>query len=324
MAAVAVAVSAVSVIETDKDQLKLIVVDAVGDSHLFLNASPGDLMPKSDECSHKFGILVLLLLMIAVKGTSFAQLPQGCGGNDTNVGFEVVSVRESALTPGYLQVDENDPRSSDFTAENLLISQILGEAFQIDFRFQIVGIPDWIKQRRFQVVAKSEDCREVLQKMDLAHAKAQKQQMIQALLRDRFGLKFRIEMRMLPVDTLVQSAKGIKMVKSQGKADQPEDGYSKRTAKGVEITAKHMTVESLAGLLQGHLETTVDDETHLNGAYAFDLRFKRIQSADDAQDPTGWPPVEVALEQQLGLKLEERKRALPVLVVEHISLPTPN
>ena len=80
----------------------------------------------------------------------------------------------------------------------------------------------------------------------------------------------------------------------------------------------------IAGLLQGHLETTVDDETHLNGAYSFDLHFKRIQSAEDGQDPTAWPPVEVALEQQLGLKLVARKRALPVLVIEHIDLPTPN
>jgi uncharacterized protein (TIGR03435 family) len=47
-----------------------------------------------------------------------------------------------------------------------------------------------------------------------------------------------------------------------------------------------------------------------------------MQSAEDGA--AAWPPVEVALEQQLGLKLEESKRASPVVVVEHVDLPTPN
>ncbi len=222
---------------------------------------------------------LLAVLAASIAAHALAQTPQGCDGNAPKGGFEVTSVRESTPTPPYRQVDENDPHSSDFIAENLHISQLIGEAFGIDDRFQVLGIPAWIGHRLFSVVAKDEGCRKALQRMDLSKAKAQKQLMIQALLRDRFQLNIHMETRMLPVDTLVQSVKSVRWHGPglRGGDDQREDGYSRRGGEGVEITAKHMTTRALAGLLQGYLGTTVDDETHLSGAYDVDLRFNQYK-----------------------------------------------
>ena len=272
----------------------------------------------------RFRTLFVFLLIVVFDAIAWTQPTGHCTGDEKEAAFEVTSVRESAPAAEYSQVLLNEPTSGDFRAENFFLSQLIGEAFYVDSRFQVLGLPDWIKQRRYQVVAKADDCREALRKMDLPKAKLQKQLMIQALLRDRFHLKFRVETRLLPAGTLLRSAKGVKMDKDAGSADQPDVSSSDRSAKGVEIIAKHMSLESLALLLQGYLRTTISNETHLDGTYSFDLRFKQTQTAEDGQNTEAWPPVDVALEQQLGLKLVERKQALPVIVVEHIELPTPN
>ena len=68
----------------------------------------------------------------------------------------------------------------------------------------------------------------------------------------------------------------------------------------------------------------VVDETGLKGSWDFDLSFtprSQLQSAapdGDASDPNGAISFFDALSRQLGLKLEMRKRPMPVLVIDHI------
>jgi uncharacterized protein (TIGR03435 family) len=84
----------------------------------------------------------------------------------------------------------------------------------------------------------------------------------------------------------------------------------------------------------------VDDKTGLDGAYDFTLAFTPIGMLNagrgrgdapggpvsaDAADPTGAISLFDAVKQQLGLKLEMRKRPMPVLVIDSIQdKPTDN
>jgi uncharacterized protein (TIGR03435 family) len=59
----------------------------------------------------------------------------------------------------------------------------------------------------------------------------------------------------------------------------------------------------------------VVDHTGLDGLYAFDLNFR------NPLFPSGDPDLFTALQQQLGLKLEERKESFKVLVVDRFEMP---
>jgi uncharacterized protein (TIGR03435 family) len=69
----------------------------------------------------------------------------------------------------------------------------------------------------------------------------------------------------------------------------------------------------------------VFDKTGLTGKYDFVLKYKgrwdRDRPADDL-DPT--PPLDRALQDQLGLKVEPAKGPIKVLVIDHIEKPTEN
>jgi uncharacterized protein (TIGR03435 family) len=108
------------------------------------------------------------------------------------------------------------------------------------------------------------------------------------------------------------------------------------------ITAKNMTMaqfaEDLQRIANGYIRVPVDDKTGLDGAYDFTLVFTPIGilnagrgrgGADPGAaggganlpapaDPTGALSLYDAVNRQLGLKLEMRKRNMPVLVIDHI------
>ena len=78
----------------------------------------------------------------------------------------------------------------------------------------------------------------------------------------------------------------------------------------------------------------VEDATGLKGSWDFRLSFTPtfvlrnvVRETGDgrAPDPTGGVSIQDAMVNQLGLKLEQRKRMLPVVVIDHIEeKPTGN
>lgn len=73
----------------------------------------------------------------------------------------------------------------------------------------------------------------------------------------------------------------------------------------------------------------VEDATGMNGSWDFRLNFTptpvlnmnnvgREPGDDRPDDPTGGISIQDAMVRQLGLKLEQRKRMLPVVVIDHI------
>jgi uncharacterized protein (TIGR03435 family) len=83
-------------------------------------------------------------------------------------------------------------------------------------------------------------------------------------------------------------------------------------------------VGDLAGWLQFYLGKRVIDQTGITGTYNFTLQFHGTLSDMGTNDGSMWPPVESAIQEQLGLQLRDTKAPAQVLVIDHIEMPSPN
>jgi uncharacterized protein (TIGR03435 family) len=123
----------------------------------------------------------------------------------------------------------------------------------------------------------------------------------------------------------------------------PRMDYESGPNGSARLSARMSTVADLAGIVGGEVDRPIIDKTGLAGTYDFNLLFvperTRVASAGpagatdappgqaalpDAASDAG-PSIFVALERQLGLKLEPEKRPFSVLVVDKVNrTPTEN
>jgi uncharacterized protein (TIGR03435 family) len=96
--------------------------------------------------------------------------------------------------------------------------------------------------------------------------------------------------------------------------------------------------ELLPNLANGYVHTPVLDSTGLTDPYDFTLSFSAIgilqngvpgqqpaAGGENASDPSGGVSLPDAMNKQLGIKMEMRKRPMQVLVIDHIEeKPTEN
>jgi uncharacterized protein (TIGR03435 family) len=77
------------------------------------------------------------------------------------------------------------------------------------------------------------------------------------------------------------------------------------------------------------LGRTVVDMTGLTGTYDFTLDWARVQPPSLGADgaplvDSGGPSLFSAVQEQLGLKLESRKQAIDMIIVDHAEKPSEN
>ena len=194
---------------------------------------------------------------------------------------------------------------------------------------QLMG-PAWISQKSYDIHGKPPDAmREAMSKMAGAQRDAQERLMKQALLADRFKLKYHIEMRKIRVYKLVL-AKGDLLLKEN--SDSTNAGAKIRNrGQATEIEAKDATISGLVGLLQNAPEIagySVIDKTGLTGRYDFSLKWRppgveengkaAVSSVSDA------PSLFTAVQELLGLRLVVAKAPAKVVIIDHIEPPSPN
>jgi uncharacterized protein (TIGR03435 family) len=185
---------------------------------------------------------------------------------------------------------------------------MLGIAFQLRTLGSIKGGPDWIRigDDPFNVEAKAEDPGKATEQQLL--------QMLQALLIERFQMKFHRETKDVPGFALVVGKNGPKLKPASG--DEPDAGWgpSLKPGRGPNtLTARKYSMPKLADLLTG-LGDPVIDKTGLTGDYDFTLSW----------DETDGPQLSTALQQQLGLKFESQKVPASFLIIESAQKPTEN
>ena len=186
--------------------------------------------------------------------------------------------------------------------------------------YQLEGGPAWINTARFEIDAKA-----------TGEPTAQEfNAMLKALLVERFALRTRIEVRQLPryVLTLARSDGSL------GSSLTPTsaaclDELDERKRNPGQRSVPAPLLPRARSRLSSDLNAPVVDETGLTGLYDWVLQYEPLRRSADlaalrASRDFASPPLKSALQQQLGLRLEEVKGPLDVIVIESVGQPTPN
>jgi uncharacterized protein (TIGR03435 family) len=244
--------------------------------------------------------------------------------------FEVASVKPSApYKGGPIHIEMSGGPGTDdpgrLTFSNYTMKGLLVSAFDMD-PDRIMG-PTWLNNDMFDVTAK----------LPPSTAPDQMRAMLRNLLTERFGLTTHREKQDLPAYVLKVGKGGPTMKASDtappaGKA--PASGT--KSSPGVtRIACYRCTMERFVGMLGHPGGRFLFDETGLTGTYDFTLAFEPdfgkcqgcvVGGGNGALQPPAAPPLSVdgppilavAIQQQLGLKLEQKKVPLDVVVVDRI------
>jgi uncharacterized protein (TIGR03435 family) len=252
--------------------------------------------------------------------------------------FDVASVREnkSDLSTGYMMGGGFVLHTATLRVTNFDIENLIGNAYGVD-RFQIVGAPKWPWPTVFTIEAKGDaEADAKMAALTNEQRSAEQQHMLQALLEDRFNLRTHWETREGDVYHMVV-AKGGPKLSSEGSMPPSADElkmfgdhpvlslYQKNDGQGYDFIGHGCSMDQLTEILAGQFGHPVIDKTGLMGKYDFVLKYKgrwdRDRPADDL-DPM--PPMDRALQQELGLKVEAAKGPVKVLVIDHIDKPSEN
>jgi uncharacterized protein (TIGR03435 family) len=258
----------------------------------------------------KLGMCLLLVASVAV-----GQPPE------VHLSFEVASVRVSgAITTknadevkrgAGMQVD-----GAQVDIATMSLADLVRQAYGLR-AFQFSG-PAWMSTERYDIHAK----------LPLGATPDQVPAMLQTLLTDRFHLALHRESREHQVYALLVGKNGLQLQLA-------EPGLSDSTRKsdmsgGTLRLNRKMTMAALCDFLGGFVDRPVVDMTGLTDTYqvALDIPFdelKRAKIAAEGMHTGETASAMFAAVQKLGLKLEPRKTAVDVLVVDHAEkVPTEN
>jgi uncharacterized protein (TIGR03435 family) len=227
-------------------------------------------------------------------------------------------------------------RGTRFKAANATAAWLIREAHGRDYRLreQVVGGPEWLDEDRFEIDALALDVKPAPIDAPMPDAVLER---LRSLLQTRFKLGVRREMREGPVYALVRARRdgrlgaGIKvsqedcseLVKERdGERVPRRECFSQYSADGIRRIGTPM--ERFVQSLERRVGRVLINETGLSGPV--DLFFPT--STGMAFTALNRVSVDselfTALEDVMGLKLENRRAPIPVLVVEHIERPTEN
>jgi uncharacterized protein (TIGR03435 family) len=226
------------------------------------------------------------------------------------------------------------------------VNQLIARAYGLP-AYQL-SAPGWTYNQRFDVVAKFPE----------GATKDQLPEMLQWLLADRFGLVAHTETKELPGFALVMGKGGLTIKAAEPDPNAPPEPASpNRLAREGQLQDrlwssdekalgmvsfkmlpgvmhaefKRMPMEALARVLADRLRAPVINMTGLAGEYhmTLDLPLPYAPAMANAPElPAALEPVGVSLfsmVERLGLKLEQRKTPIEVLVVDSVNrVPTEN
>jgi uncharacterized protein (TIGR03435 family) len=258
--------------------------------------------------------------------------------------FEVASVKPSA--PGGRGGRFQTQPGGRLNVESMAMRFLVTRAFNAFNRDEIAGLPPWADSERFDVIAKASSEGPSAPAID-DDALAP---MIRALLVDRFKMTYHTEERQVSAYALVAAKPKMKKADPASRTWCRNSNAPAGSPPGSQVlTCQNITMAQFADRLQymsNELNWPVLDATEIEGGWDFSLTYSRNarmgggrggdpgRTESDrkgdgavpmASEPTGAFTLFEAVEKQLGLKLELRKRSMPVVVIDHIEQkPTDN
>lgn len=248
--------------------------------------------------------------------------------------FEVASVKLNALRTG---IRGHSFPGDRFEAKNVpfrdLIMVAYGEPGQLLPESQLSGGPSWIDSDRFDISAKVGG--------DSPNNVAEKQRMLRTLLTERFKLFVHSETRDLPGYALVLARKDGVLGPHLHHADidceallASQPGRRERcilyALPSGTLMLRGQTMSAVANGLAMLLNRAVRDRTGLKGGFDADAQFNpegltgMSQGAPEDRHRNDAPSLDIALQEQLGLKLESTHGPVSILVIDHVEHPSEN
>jgi uncharacterized protein (TIGR03435 family) len=315
-----------------------------------------------DPCQ-QFGlgrILILSVAGVALAGAGFtppllhaarAQAPQqsqsAVAEKIPDYEYDVVSIKPT--DPSVNQTGNRIPigivySADGFDAKGMRLWGLIINAYSVQ-QMRVFSAPEWWNNERFNILAKVDPATaDAMQKLPPDQLKLVRQRMLQKILTERFALTFHHETREMPAFFLTIAKGGSKLKESSADHASPNDvtdfegnrATNRFVIQGDELIGQSVTMNNFIAQLSLNLDTPIVDKTGLTGTY--DFRFKYFIDTSSMTPPSGTggngPPVIVqvdfngpiidAIQKNLGLKLEQGKGPVDVIVIDHSERPSGN
>jgi len=199
------------------------------------------------------------------------------------------------------------------------------------------GAPEWIYKDRFAIEARLPEGFPAFSRQQFMRGRApQLNQMLQALLENRFKLKVHWESRTVPVYALTVDKSGPKLKPAAGPIETRPDAMSmnltSREPNGnirTTETFKDSSMQDFANSFSDFMDRPVIDRTGLKGNFDFTFAWESEPDEPTNGDSSNvgralhpGPAMFAAIQEQLGLKLEATRGPVNVLVIDHVEQPS--
>lgn len=243
-----------------------------------------------------------------------AEVP-GPGNNNQITRIKCLGTDGLLWSPPY--IDPTPARQGRCTGATVPLNWLVQAAYGSSDVTNLVGSPfDLVF---YQIEAVAED--------PARTTKAELQQMLQALLEDRFKAQVHTAVRELDGFALMIARSGIKF-KETSEPEFPGSGSPS-------LHGGYRMVEIVRFLKNMDVPGPIMDKTGLTGLYHMDLTLDEIRNSVDESQGRGGPqtarrarefttPLPKAIEDQLGLHLERAKVPVQFIFVDHLELATEN
>jgi uncharacterized protein (TIGR03435 family) len=258
--------------------------------------------------------------VLAVGASVFAQSPAPRPAFDS---FEVATIKPTApdQQARYIRMQS----TNRFYATGFTLNALVAAAYSLTPR-AISGGPAWADSDRYDILASTPG--------DIQPNLDEQMAMVRKLLTDRFQLAFHRESKELPVFAITVAKGGPKLKPSTAPPGAlpylintiyPEE----KGGVHVQLPARNATMMQLAAMMQrAVVDRAVVDQTGLSGPYDFDLEWTPDESQFGGKLPRSLestkPSLFVAMQEQLGLRLDATRGPVQALVIDRVERPSEN
>ena len=175
--------------------------------------------------------------------------------------------------------------------------------------YRILGMPDWVRDPSARYAVEASSAEPVTRR--------EMERMVQALLAERFHLRFHRETREMPVFLLTVAKNGPKMDLTPN-ADLNHGDGTLDIGRG-DLIARSIQMDTLAGILTENSGRPVLDRTGLTGKYDFDVHYDPGALVD-------WRlgPALPSMLKDIGLRMDPSRQPVELMVIDFIDRPTEN
>ena len=233
--------------------------------------------------------------------------------------FEVATVKPvdpDAKSGRFLRMDS----ANHFVARNYTVQLLLAAAYDLPAN-AISGGPGWISSAKYEIAAVTPGT--------VRPTRDEQMFMLRKLLAERFHLTVHRQPKEMGIYTLELAKDGPKLKPSTAHPDDPSNVVCTVYPDHVLLPAVNVAIDDVTRMMQrAILDRPIVDKTGLTGRYDFNLEWAPDSSQFGGEivpdAGTNSPPLFLAMEQQLGLKLTRGRGPVSTLVVDHLDRPSEN